>query len=243
MKLRKPQMIIFPKRVAQIQRRVSSVLKAAAESDRQYDGRITAWIPDAAPEGGLSTLGMIANRLQDSFLQHDVVLSNGPTPPEGLAGSGMAIVAAHGGLVENDRFFRAVMDDAAVAIASSTLSGALANIGVIVLFVCSGGQLDKHPGASTTIGLVKRLLDEGCSAVIAPPWPLDVSVPPHWLPAFLAAWSSGTCVIDACCAANEVVRARLGDDPGKYLAMSVYGNPLARRSTASAPSAAGGEPR
>ena len=35
----------------------------------------------------------------------------------------------------------------------------------------------------------------------------------------------------------------LGDDPGKYLAMSVYGNPLARRSTASAPSAAGGAPR
>ena len=84
MKLRKPQMIIFPKRVAQIQRRVSSVLKAAAESDRQYDGRITAakgMPPDAAPEGGLSTLGMMPNRLQDSFLQHDVVLSNGPTPP------------------------------------------------------------------------------------------------------------------------------------------------------------------
>jgi len=153
----------------------------------------------------------------------------------------MAIVAAHGGLVEDARFFRAVMDDVALAIASSALSGALADIGVVVLFVCSGGRLDKHPGASTTVGLVKRLLDEGCGTVLASPWPVDVSVPPHWLPAFLAAWSSGTCVMDACFAANQAVRARLGDDPGKYFAMSVYGNPLAQRSTASAPRAASGE--
>ena len=94
----------------------------------------------------------------------------------------MAIVAAHGGLVRNDRFFRAVMDDAAVAIASSTLSGALANIGVIVLFVCSGGRLDKHPGASTTIGLVKRLLDEGCSAVIRRRGRSMSTCLPTWLP-------------------------------------------------------------
>ena len=204
-------------------------LKGAVECERISDGRMTAWIPDAAPEGGLSTLGMIADRLRESFDRYGVVVTSGNAPPAGLAGSDMAIVAAHGGLAEDARFFRVVTDDVALAIASSTLSGALANIGVVVLFVCSGGRLDKHPGASTTVGLAKRLLDNGCNAVIAPPWPLDVSVPPHWLPVFLAEWSNGACVIDACFTANEAVRASLGDDPAKYLAMSVHGNPLARR--------------
>jgi tetratricopeptide (TPR) repeat protein len=207
------------------------------DSKREFDGRISAWIPDAAPEGELTTLGMVSERLRDNFVNHSVALSKGPAPPEGLAGSDMAIVVAHGGLTEEARYFSVVADDVDLAIASTALSGALADIGVVVLFVCSGGRLDKHPGASTTVGLVKRLLDEGCCAVIAPPWPIDVSVPPNWLPTFLAEWATGACVIDACFAANEMVRTRLGDDPAKYLAMSVHGNPLQRKSaTVSTPS-------
>jgi hypothetical protein len=110
------------------------------------------------------------------------------------------------------------------------LSGALANVGAVVLFVCSGGRVDEHPGASTTVGLVKQLLDRGCHAVIAPPWPLDASVPPRWLPTFLEFWTSGAPVIDACFEANEAVRQQLSDDPGKDLAMTVFGDPLLSRS-------------
>ena len=204
-------------------------LKSAITKPMPSDGRVTAWIPDAEPKVGLATLAVIAERLRDSFQNHGVSLTGGSAPPSGLAGSEMAIVAAHGGLTEDARYFRAVADDVDLAIATSTLSGALAEIGVVVLFVCSGGRLDKHPGASTTVGLVKKLLDSGCSAVVAPPWPLNVSVPPHWLPNFLTSWTAGQCVIDACFEANQAVRRSLGEDPSKYLAMSVYGNPLARK--------------
>lgn len=204
-------------------------LKSATATPLPSDGRITAWIPDAEPEAGFATLAVIAERLRDSFQAHGVSLTSGSAPPSGLAGSEMAIVAAHGGLTEDARYFRVVADDVDLAIAASTLSGVLAEIGVIVLFVCSGGRLDKHPGASTTVGLMKRLLDSGCHAVVAPPWPLHLSVPPYWLPTFLAKWAEGECVVDACFEANQTVRQRLGEDPSKYLAMSVYGNPVARK--------------
>lgn len=200
------------------------------EGQYKFDGRIAAWIPDAAPDGHLPTLAIVSERLHDSFVRHQVVLSNGASPPEGLAGAGMVIVAAHGGLADDARYFRVVTDDVDLAIASSTLSGSLSGVGVVVLFVCSGGRLDKHPGGSTTVGLAKSLLNRGCGAVIAPPWPLDSSIPPYWLPTFLAAWSNGESVLDACFEANERVRSIMGDDPAKYLAMSVYGNPMMRTS-------------
>lgn len=190
------------------------------------DGRIAAWIPDAEPEEGLPTLAILSERLRDTFERHEVVLSNGTEPPLGLEGADVVIVAAHGGVAEDKRYFRVVTDDVDLALASSTVSGALGGVGVVILFVCSGGRLDQHPGASTTVGLAKRLLDNGCRAVVAPPWPLQTNVPPRWLPAFLESWSAGAAVIDACFDANVAVRNELGDNPATDLAMAVYGDPL-----------------
>lgn len=207
-----------------------SWLQASRRTPRNGDGRISAWIPDAQPEEGLPTLAILADRLAETFAAHGVVLSSGFEPPAALKGSDMMIVAAHGGVAEDKRFFRVVTDDVDLALASSTISGALEDIGVVVLFVCSGGRLDKHPGASATVGLVRRLLDNGCRAVVAPPWPLRTNVPPYWLPTFLDRWSASAAVIDACFDANCAVRAALGDDPATDLAMTVYGDPLTCRS-------------
>lgn len=207
-----------------------SWLQASRRTPWNGDGRISAWIPDAQPEEGLPTLAILAERLAETFVAHGVVLSSGFEPPAALKGSDMMIVAAHGGVAEDKRFFRVVTDDVDLALASSTISGALEGIGVVVLFVCSGGRLDKHPGASATVGLVRRLLDNGCRAVVAPPWPLRTNVPPYWLPTFLDRWSGSTALIDACFEANCAVRHALGDDPTTDLAMTVYGDPLISRS-------------
>jgi tetratricopeptide (TPR) repeat protein len=209
-----------------------SWLQAARRNPFRGDGRMIAWIPTALPDAGLPTLATIAERLSASFECHGVTLTGGSKPPEETSGADLFIVAAHGGVTEDNRYFRVVRDDVDLAIASSSLSNALSNIGTVILFVCSGGRVDKHPGASTTVGLVKRLLDNGCRAVIAPPWPLHASVPAYWLPAFLDAWDSGEPVIDACFLANIAVRSKLGDDPAKYLAMTVYGDPLASKTAA-----------
>ncbi|MDF1552485.1 MAG: hypothetical protein P1P84_05450 [Deferrisomatales bacterium] len=204
-------------------------LEAARRTPWLGDGRIQAWIPDALPAEGLPALAVLAERLRESFEHHGVSLSSGGRPPSDLEGSDMVIVAAHGGLGEDKRFFRVVADDVDLALAASTLSGALSRVGVVVLFVCSGGRIDKHPGASTTVGLAKQLLHRGCRAVVAPPWPLSTSVPPHWLPVFLDRWMLGAAIIDACFEANAAVRESFGASPDDDLAMAVYGDPLASR--------------
>ena len=207
-----------------------SWLRASRAQEFLGDGRIVAWIPIAAPDESFATLATIAERLTGTFEAHSVILSTASSPPEGIGGADVAIVIAHGGVAEGNRFFRSVQDDFALVISSSSLARRLANVGTLILFVCSGGRLDKDPRASAVVGLANQLLDRGCRAVVAPPWPLEASVPPHWLPSFLDAWQSNACVIDACFAANIAVRTNLGDDPGRCLAMAVYGDPLVRRS-------------
>jgi hypothetical protein len=92
--------------------------------------------------------------------------------------------------------------------------------------VCSGGRADKHPGANTTLGLAKDILDRGCAAVIASPWPLDARVPSHWLPVFLEYWFKGNTLIEANFCANKAVDRNFSQDPARGLAMTIFGNPL-----------------
>jgi hypothetical protein len=204
-----------------------SWLQAAQASPWASDGRRVAWIPTAEPEGPLQALAVLAERLQPTLVEHGVEQLHEERPPARLAGCELVIVGAHGGTSMENRFFLGVQDDTQVGLGASRLAQALAGAGIVVLFVCSGGRLDPHPDASAVVGLVATLLDEGCRAVIAPPWPLEGVVPPYWLPTFLHAWESGAAVIDACFAANGAVRERLGANPGQYLAMTVYGDPLA----------------
>jgi hypothetical protein len=190
------------------------------------DGRKLSWIPHDGEGDGLEALAMIADRLRDTFADHAVDLSSAASPHTDAAGADLAIVAAHGGVTEANRFFGMVADDADLKLTPASLAASLAGVGTVVLFVCSGGRIDQHPGASAVLGLAKRLLASGCRAVVAPPWPLEVIVPPYWLPTFLAEWERGAAVIDACFAANAAVRARFGSNPARCLAMTVYGDPL-----------------
>jgi len=144
-------------------------------------------------------------------------------------GAELAIVTAHGGLLDDARFFQNVRDEGSVAVDMRDFAAAFHNIGVVILFVCSAGRLDPHPDAVANLGLARQLLDAGCASVIASPWPLDARVTYHWLPAFLTRWEAGDDVMTACFAANLAVRSALGGEPRDRLALSVFGDPYRRR--------------
>ena len=188
------------------------------------DGRYCSWISTAVG-GGSQTLSMIAERLQSTFENYGFTVDNGPMLPATFAGATLAVVTAHGGVHPEGRYFQVVSDEGMLRVTATDLANALRNIGVAVLFVCSGGRADKHPAANTMLGLAKQILDRGCSAVIASPWPLDSRVPSHWLPAFLGCWTKGAMLIEANFHANQVVDQRFAQDPARGLAMAVYGNP------------------
>jgi hypothetical protein len=204
-------------------------LLASRRNPFSGEGRTVAWIPSDEPAEGLPALAPVAEELAATFVQYATRLDTGPEVPADFAGADLAIVAAHGGVGEGSRFFRVVLDDAGGAIGAPSFASRLGGAGTVVLFVCSSGRVDPHPRASAVVGLVKQLLDAGCRTVVAPPWPLAVSVPRNWLPAFMASWASGAPAIDACYDANMAVRDRVGNNPAECLAMTVYGDPLTVR--------------
>lgn len=204
-------------------------LESARRNPFTGDGRKLAWIPLDGSEDPLSPLNIVAGEVQDTFVKHGITLSTVLSLPIGAAGADLAVIAAHGGVTEDDRFFQVVADDSDVKFTPGALAGSLAGVGTVVLFVCSGGRIDKHPGANAVLGMAKRLLARGCRAVVAPTWPLEVSVPGVWLPAFLAEWERGAAAIDACFAANTAARSEFGWNPKRCLAMTVYGDPLAAK--------------
>lgn len=198
----------------------------AARDRRITDRRARAWIPANSSEEGGYTLQMVIDRVSEPLAAHGVTLDTANPLPADLAGCELAIVTAHGSLVPGNRFFQLVSDDADLRMAGSDLSDALKNVGVAVLFVCSGGRLDPHPMAVTTLGLPQQLLANGCGTVIAAPWPIDSRIVSYWLPTFLERWDAGVPVIDAAFEANVRVRDAFNADLRDCLAMSVYGDPL-----------------
>lgn len=204
-------------------------LQAARACPAPGDGSFRAWIPTGVGCAESPTMTMIAERLGPTFETHGFILDEGATLPSVFAGASMAVIAAHGGVHPDGRYFQVVSDEDSLKVSAADMAGALRNVEVVILFVCSGGRADRHPTANTSVGLAKQILDRGCSAVVASPWPLDSTVPSHWLPAFLGAWSSGESLIVANHVANRHVDARYAMDPARGLAMSVFGDPLLRK--------------
>lgn len=202
-------------------------LTAARQRYPFGDGRRCVWISSATDAG--QTLEMIAQRLEPSFEAHGFALDASPALPSTFSGASMAVITAHGGIHPDGQYFRVVSDEGVLRVSAADLANALHNVEVVVLFVCSGGRSDKHPAANTTVGLAKQILDRGCSAVIASPWPLDSRVPGHWFPTFIKDWDDGATLIEANFAANMVVDRNFALDPARGLAMTIFGDPYLRR--------------
>jgi hypothetical protein len=204
-------------------------LQAALSKGMIGDGRLCAWISTSAGTSERQTLSMIAQRLESTFYQYGYVVDKGPRLPVSFAGASMAVVTAHGSIHPEGRYFQVVSDEDILRVSARDLANALRNVGIVILFVCSGGRSDIHPGANTTLGLAKEILDRGCASVIASPWPLDARVPSHWLPVFLKKWFQGNTIIEANFCANKEVDCSFSQDPARGLAMTIFGNPTLRR--------------
>jgi hypothetical protein len=172
------------------------------------------------------TLDIALQRLSGCFEDFGFVVDTGRRLPRDMKDAGLAVVTAHGGLNSEGRYLHSIRDDEDLVEAPSALAAALAGVELVILFVCSGGRIDKNPWDNSTISLPKQLLNKGNRAVIASPWPLDVMVTYNWLEPFLQAWEAGDTVLDATKKANDVVAHHLGEVPQYSLAMHVYGDVL-----------------
>ena len=201
-----------------------------------------AWISaqvDSRIEGGkdvdaqavdfAQTLDVALRRLSGSFEEFGFAVDTGRRLPREMNDAGLAVVTAHGGLSGDGRYLRSIRDDEELVEAPSALANALEGVELVILFVCSGGRIDKNPWDNSTTSLPKQLLNRGSRAVVASPWPLNVLVTYNWLDPFLRAWEAGATVLDATRRANDAVSKHFGDVPQYSLAMRVYGDVLLTR--------------
>lgn len=172
------------------------------------------------------TLDITLRRLSGCFEGFGFTVDTGRRLPRDMKGAGLAVVTAHGGLNREGRYLHSIRDDDDLIEAPSALAAALAGVELVILFVCSGGRIDKNPWDNSTTSLLKQLLNKGARAVIGSPWPLDVMVTYNWLEPFLRKWEAGATVLDATKAANDAVARQLGEVPQYSLAMCVYGDIL-----------------
>lgn len=200
-----------------------SMSRASNRSGRQA---YKAWISAQDDPEGTGALDVALARLTNTFEDFGFAVDTGRKLPRDMSDAGLAVVTAHGGLTSEGRYIHSIRDEGTLIEAPSALATALADVEVVILFVCSGGRLDKHPWDNRTVGLPKQLLDKGCRAVISTPWPLDVKVTYQWLDPFLREWEAGSTILQATKKANEAVAQALGDAPQYSLAMSVYGDVL-----------------
>ncbi|RZS40307.1 CHAT domain-containing protein [Limnobacter thiooxidans] len=178
----------------------------------------------------VQTLDVALGRLKGSFEEFGFSVNTGRRLPAGLGDASLAVVIAHGGLSNEGRYLRSIRDDYSLIESPSALANAIGGTELVVLFVCSGGRIDKNPWNNSTTSLPKQLLNCGSRAVVASPWPLSVIVTHNWLDPFLRAWEVGETVLEATRKANDEVARKLGDVPQYSLAMQVYGDVLLTRS-------------
>ncbi|CAJ5327991.1 CHAT domain [Burkholderia pseudomallei] len=193
------------------------------------DGRRLAWISEGGGSADLSAMEVVRAQIEEPLARHGVSLDTSKSLIEGAQGAQMAVIVAHGQLTSDKKYIHRIVDEGDLQDTPMALAQALAKVELVILFVCSGGRVDSHPMVNTTVGLPKMLLDRGCRAVVASPWPLESLAPGAWLPPFLDAWENGSTVLDACYEANQSVARRRDREPQVSLAMTVYGDPLLRK--------------
>lgn len=201
-------------------------LSMVRDNERSGKTAYRAWISTHEGPEASGTLCRALERLGGTFEDFGFTVDNGRQLPADMSDAGLAVVTAHGGLTAEGRYIHSIRDEDNLFETPAALAAALAGVEVVILFVCSGGRIDKHPWGNTTVGLPKLLLDKGCRVVIASPWPLDVKVTYNWLEPFLREWEAGSTVLLATKMANEEVAHRLGERPQYSLGMTAYGDVL-----------------
>jgi hypothetical protein len=117
-----------------------------------------AWISTEYAEDRNPALITVSERLHETFETHEITLRTSAEVTGDLAESELAIIAAHGSILPEGRYVQRISHDAELALYPAVLANGVRRSAIVVLFICSGGRLDSHPVAETTVGLVRQLL-------------------------------------------------------------------------------------
>lgn len=138
-----------------------------------------AWLgsPKTKDEVLLALRDLLTPRLVDqgiAMIDADIL------PP--LHDRGLVILASHGSAEQGHGFSRVSDDEQSYE--PDEIATSLADTTCVVLFVCHAGRGDERLYSHETTGLVSSLLRRGIRAVVAPLWPLEITIADAWMEAF-----------------------------------------------------------
>lgn len=140
----------------------------------------------------------------------------------------LAIIGGHGNIDKVAKHFRQFTNGSGFSVGPSELARQVRNINVLILFVCSGGVVDNQMFGHGTFSLSKQFLDNGVSAVLASPWPMEAADAGEWLQTFLKEMTNRKRAIEANYTANMRIASRTSSEARRCLAMNLYGNPFTK---------------
>lgn len=190
------------------------------------------WIPTEGKGQITPTLNFLDTLIRGVVDSRAARISNEGNFPTDLRSKEMVILGGHGGLKSENGIFDSISSDSGnTRLYPDQIGPRLANTKLVILFICSGGRVDPHPFASSSLGIPQTILNHGCASVIAPTWPLDVFSSEKWLSTFLRHWDAGVDAAECNFRANRELEAGSGGDIVKGLNMHIYGCPDIRKNS------------
>lgn len=181
-----------------------------------YKLNISAWLP---VEDGDFAINAVASKLDETMSKFNIATFTDRIPRKPLA-SNINIILAHG--ADNiSRFFSLSTNEQITILAIDHMIG----FGKLaILFVCHSGSMAISNFGHKPDSFVRSYFENGYAAVIAPSWPLDIRIPPIWLPEFLNHINNGMTVSNAMLLAGQTVY-RTYKHPAAWANLHLYGNP------------------
>ena len=134
------------------------------------------------------------------------------------------IIIAHGGEdIGNKGTISATNNFDGIKYSYEHIENVLIDSDIVILFVCYSGKVDLDFFYERNNSLIKKILNNGPKVVIAPKWPLNIYIPPIWLPIFIDCFRAGDSSLDSFHKANLQVFKKY-PNCGAWACLHYYGS-------------------
>jgi hypothetical protein len=185
------------------------------------EASVSLWCPK---ENGDIQLNLVWQYLEPTFEKFSISVDTKMESPKTMT-SGIAVIVAHGADdIDETKMIGSLGRFGASDYHYEHVENLVGNAKIVIMFVCHSGRSSKDRFYELSQSMLRSFFSKGVEVIIAPRWPLSISVPPIWLPVFLTEFRSGqSALVSSFIAATEV--RKIHPNAGAWSCLHYFGNP------------------